>query len=365
MRYKANTAIKILLLYFFMSTTFTAIAQVTGTPYGIAQSNGQQCPAPTGAGQITVSSVDANGRFTAMVTGINGATSYEWSFTSASSFATSGSTNGAIVEFIAPTQPGTHYITITVYGRSSCGSLGTIGNGGVYKADIPITITGGGSGCNLQIPAVGGVFTDCTGVEWRVISEDGSGNKLIITEYVYYNNTLDTPPNGQGSYIQIDGQTFQKYENSTGTTRPRMNEWYSAQTSSTLKSKARIPNLSYEYATNTEAWSADANNSAAYSSAGAAANGVTNGIVFPLSVSEVNAFLKPYGKDVVRGRAKGVVYAEEGRNYWLRSPGNITTPQVAVMSVYNRDKTYSYLITPVTVTTPFVIFFRPAMWIHP
>ncbi|MDR0560618.1 MAG: hypothetical protein LBG92_10650 [Prevotellaceae bacterium] len=256
--------------------------------------------------------------------------------------------------------PGTIIITPSINNAINNGN-GTYSASGGFTVEVK-----GSSGCNLTIPGVGGEFQDCTGVWWRVINEDGNGNKLILTRYVYYNNSQGFAP-VESQTIYHSNTYFEDYKSSTGTTRPRMNEWYKDQTSSVLKAMARIPNLGYESnGLMGGSWSADMNISAAYSSAGSApASGVTNEIVFPLSISEINQYVKKYGIEVVRGRDTNPNFNQAGRQYWLRSPGAASSnPLSVVLSLYTTNtNSYNYKIDHAYTT--FKASFRPAMWIRP
>ncbi|MBS3900722.1 MAG: hypothetical protein KGZ54_01685, partial [Dethiobacter sp.] len=54
----------------------------------------------------------------------------------------------------------------------------------IWALMIIVVVTLGLSGCFGYKEEIT-LFTDSTGVQWRVLAEDGKGNRLIITEHVH------------------------------------------------------------------------------------------------------------------------------------------------------------------------------------
>ena len=223
------------------------------------------------------------------------------------------------------------------------------------------------------IPVGATEFTDKSGVEWVVLKDNrppsgtaaiggtsnGMGTMLIVTKYVHNNATSilwsGNNPNGELTYHDV--YAFVKYENSLGDFKPMMDLWYTNLVSPGLKTIARVPNLTYEVDNNTPDWSQVWDMDSAISTPGVAAGSKMDGIIFPLSISEVNRFIGPgnvmgvpnaYGSGVNDGVYNNL------RCYWLRSPGNST-------------RVFSGVGWSVPVYTvleqPLYYGMRPAMWI--
>lgn len=213
---------------------------------------------------------------------------------------------------------------------------------GTKKGTATVTVLQG-----PVLPAAGGTFTDSTGVAWRVLTTDGNGNKLIVTENVYSVGTSKAWTAYTTTYHTSN--VFVKYESSSGSLRTNMNTWYSNFTSAELKAAALMPTLGYEATNTTASWSSTWDIEAAISKAGDAPTG-KDGIVFPLSASEVNRYLGKTNDSHAATDTLGTA-----RHWYLRSPGTAAGPLSCVVM----NGGISYGLSTVEHG------FRPAMWIKP
>jgi hypothetical protein len=164
---------------------------------------------------------------------------------------------------------------------------------------------------------VGEVFADDNGTLWRVLlPDDGNGNALIITEYIY---------NSSVSYS--DPITWTPYEESNLKNDPilGMDAWYTSEVGNDIKEIS----LEYDYppgaflgggekaGPEVPDWDVDINLEIARTIAGHKST-VGNGEVFPLSVSEVNHYSDTGALNRIAFR-----YDDNYKPniWWLRSPG--------------------------------------------
>jgi hypothetical protein len=189
---------------------------------------------------------------------------------------------------------------------------------------------------------VGGTFEE-NGVTWRVLANDGNGNKLIITEKVYgYGQVYNT----SGSYSAFGSSTL----------KGAMDTWW-ANNGGYLKALAVKPNHTNAENENVapwSGWSEIANVAAAVNAAGTPVSGAddTQGVVFAMSISEINKYQQNF--------ANGSYQAQniQGANciWWLRSPGNFLA--VGVSCVYTGGNVVNNATAGHTH-----LGFRPALWV--
>jgi hypothetical protein len=202
------------------------------------------------------------------------------------------------------------------------------------------------SGCsNVEI------FTDSTGVEWRVLTVDDYGNRLIITERNAYgldpaDGFLRVPYNTEDIYTRL---------NDSDGLRPALNDWFSTVLAPELR-KLALPaeNVNNdvreagEWFGDFEAFSSmrNENEPAGWTFAGSGEATPENSL-FVLSISEVNKY-----------RNLGTLNLNDAF-FWLRSPGFSDKHRVAVMVVSDTER-----LPIVSSTRAFHKFgFRPALWV--
>ncbi|MCL1856815.1 MAG: DUF6273 domain-containing protein, partial [Kiritimatiellaeota bacterium] len=228
----------------------------------------------------------------------------------------------------------------------------------------------------------GSTFVD-NGVTWRVLHDDGNGNKFVCTDRVIADAAVvpvpvpgtlgvwdnwNTPNFGNGVivYKGADDTTFKKYEirhqYNYDYVHDHMDQFYVDAVSPTLKAMACLPNITYERNDHNGAYPGYSNTETdllvaivpgALSTPGALANGTTYGITFPLSVSEVNTYL---GTANTARRALGYNTTSYKR-YWLRSPS-------MGRSFMNLSQTNVLDDGRITASMEGERAIRPAMWIN-
>jgi hypothetical protein len=187
-------------------------------------------------------------------------------------------------------------------------------------------------------------FTDSEGVSWLVLTDDGNGHKLIMTEYVY---GFDTKYDIGGLWKQLD----------TGTTlKTALQNFYSG----TMGSEIGTAAVSYEFpladvrtAYNDGAgWQIDENQPSGRSKVGSDPADKTNGsnVIFVLSISEYNEWLP-----VANRVANDATATDTPRVWWLRSPGT------SVATCTNMST--SGVINGVGAASNLGRGFRPALWV--
>jgi hypothetical protein len=207
-------------------------------------------------------------------------------------------------------------------------------------------------------------FTDSTGVIWRILKDNrpgapnaldgsasaGDGTILLLTENVYGNGV---PGARGGSYIYTTPASDPWDEYANVSIKNIFNDWYAANTSAALKARARIPSLGYEatYSGTGNGFIPTWNVESALSTPGVAAGAATEGVIFPLSVTEVTRYVYDGVNDSSR-----IAYDLSSRPqyWWLRSPGGLT-----VGAAYTRaDGTLggNYIVGD-------MFDIRPALWI--
>ncbi|MCL1881877.1 MAG: hypothetical protein FWF76_06840 [Oscillospiraceae bacterium] len=203
------------------------------------------------------------------------------------------------------------------------------------------------SGCS----DVGTTFTDNTGIEWRILTIDKNGNKLIITESAFgpvqYNSTNVYTRLGDSDVL-----------------RPALNEWFVYELASELKERA-LPAMNLDNdvrlspSSNVDERLRE-NSSEGLTYAGEGEATAENSL-FVLSLSEVNQYNRA-------GEFLGGMMGFFGRNErlgvgWLRSPGvSYKSPNLQTLVGEHHD-TDGPLITP--ATADYYGYFRPALWVSP
>jgi hypothetical protein len=200
----------------------------------------------------------------------------------------------------------------------------------------------------------GQTFTDpASGVLWRLLNTDASGNKLIITDAVYgysqpYNNA----------------NTFTDYATGEPIIKGSMNNWYASNAGklADIDKAWAVANLPIENPGMSSGWSETVFNDIDWvysltNSAGLNDAAGTTGVVFPLSVSDVAEY-GTAGTGVLNNIAYDIDpnYSTSARIWWLRSPGSNAT------IVSNVTTTGSVTYVNATSTSR---GFRPALWIQP
>jgi len=160
----------------------------------------------------------------------------------------------------------------------------------------------------VNIPANGGSFTDNKGVTWIVLTTDGEGNKLLMTDYVYMEAPDGPKYVTSGNYVAYESSNL----------KTAMENWFSTNAGSDIKGIAR------GYTTPLPTGKSQASGTAG------------TGKPFPLSQDEFDSF-------VPAGKKKGVGYPSgySGRDWYLRggsgssvnmvnSQGNVASCTVGV-----------------------------------
>jgi hypothetical protein len=227
------------------------------------------------------------------------------------------------------------------------------------------------------IPAGATSFTDRTGVTWRILKDnrpvagtptsfmtedgsietsDGTGTMLLLTDRVYSHG--DSLVWGGYNAFYNTTNVFTTYDQSNGIYRPAMNLWYTHFVSPELKELARIPTLTYEDdEIMTTGWSGDTMNmDTAISTPGALAGvATTDGVVFPLSISEVTRYLGTvWAQRIANDSAGGGEPGYPGWGWQLRSPGYSAANPAS--GVYTNGSIISYIANGYSSL-------RPGLWI--
>lgn len=174
----------------------------------------------------------------------------------------------------------------------------------------------------IPIRVLGETFTDDAGVEWKILSTDASGNRLVMTTKVYgygtqYNtsntwNTLDTDRNN----LKLALQDF--YEKTAG----------SDTKADAIAYESPLPDVRSTYGN----WSEGENAPEGWSRAGVNVAEIDgSNAVFALSISEANEYLgnAPAGKLANDASDAGIP-----RSWWLRSPGASSAGPASFVNLY-------------------------------
>jgi hypothetical protein len=216
----------------------------------------------------------------------------------------------------------------------------------------------------LDVPAdpvdttpAGGVFTDSSGIVWRVLHIDNAGNRLLITEHVH---GVDTQFHSTAQFVPL---------HRSDRLRPALNDWFNNTLSSELRARALPANNLTEDVRSLPSsevnWYRE-NESAGWTSAGSGTATATNAM-FTLSLSEVNRFFPVEHASPVVVEPSLVAAGTDGSlsAWWLRSPGGPFSQW---------DSNYQAHVTAISVTGTLQsrdvnprpdtnIGFRPALWI--
>jgi hypothetical protein len=274
------------------------------------------------------------GAFTATVTRNDGnpdAAGVTWSLTGAAKAGTAIDPDTGVLT-VAADEPATSVLTVKA----------------VSKTDPSIYSTKAVSvSPSLSIP--NGVYTDSNGILWLVLEDDGNGNKLIMTHYVYLYAANNSPQyNSSGDWV--------KYENATlaGT----IQAWFDNNAGSEIKAAARGFTEAYEFTAPNTDWLKWMNVKYWEASGLSQATGpVGQGKPFPLSISEFNkylidnsTYLQKIGHDA-NNKAMP-------RDWWLRTPTN--AGGVAISR--GMDSIQGGQISQDAVTSR-KVGIRPAVWV--
>jgi len=225
----------------------------------------------------------------------------------------------------------------------------------IWTLMIVVAVTLGLSGCFGYEEEIT-VFTDSTGVQWRVLAEDEKGNQLIITEHVH-------------GLVQYNSSNVYTFLGQSDGLRIALNAWFV----DTLAPELRENALPAENVDNdvrlTIGASANENvaevfygvtaheNEAAGWTVAATGTASPENSLFVLSISEANKYSN-LGTLNVQGKR----FADEGHlvqaAWWLRSPGGSSDSPVALM--WACDSVGAY-VSIASATSKYG--FRPALWI--
>jgi hypothetical protein len=203
----------------------------------------------------------------------------------------------------------------------------------------------------------GGIFTDNSGVVWRVLHIDDTGNRLLITEYVH---GIDTQFHSAPLFVPL---------HRSDRLRPALNHWFNNTLSPELRARA-LPanNLNDDVRShpgNVPNWYRE-NEAAGWTSAGSGTATASNSM-FVLSLSEVNRYFPVDHASPVVAAPSLVAANTEGSlsAWWLRSPGGPFS---------QLDSHYQAHTTAISVTGTLQsrdvnpdpdtnIGFRPVLWV--
>ena len=235
----------------------------------------------------------------------------------------------------------------------------------IWTLMIVVVVTLGLSGCFRYEEEIT-VFTDSTGVQWRVLAEDGNGNQLIITEYVHG----FVQDNSSYGLVQYNSSNVYTFLGQSDGLRIALNTWFVDTLAPELRENALPAGNVDNDVRLTIGASANENvaevffvvtvheNEAAGWTVAATGTASPENSLFVLSISEVNKYSN-LGTLNVQGMVRVV---PEGHfvpaAWWLRSPGISSEGPVALMSAGDTD---GARITAVPASEKYG--FRPALWI--
>jgi len=189
----------------------------------------------------------------------------------------------------------------------------------------------------------GEIFTDSTGVAWRVLRRDAGGDTLITTEHVY------------GARIAYHSVNQYVHLHNSNVLRPALNTWYNNTLAPELKAMARpADNLQNDVRSAPGGNWQNENGEAGWTRAGTGAATAANAM-FVLSTSEVNRYHSAGTLNVVADGADGTKYAD----WWTRSPGATTAAPNTFVNSGGGPTAVSAL-----GSSSFFIGFRPTIWVN-
>jgi hypothetical protein len=216
------------------------------------------------------------------------------------------------------------------------------------------------------------MFTDSTGVQWRVLAEDSAGNKLIITEHVHglVRRITDVSDNLQGVAQYNSTNSYTRLSESKEL-RPALNKWFADTLAPELKEVA-LPVESVDNDVRLEPGGfvdiheayrlmAGENEPAGLTSAGVG-DATPGNSLFVLSISEVNEYVR-LGTLNIQGMA--LVYWSDlddhyvRASWWLRSPGYSTAYPVAIVGAGDTSGARLSIASATEIHG-----FRPALWVR-
>jgi len=196
------------------------------------------------------------------------------------------------------------------------------------------------------------VFTDSTGVQWRVLAEDGKGNQLIITEHVH-------------GLVQYNSSNLYTFLGQSDGLRIALNAWFIDTLAPELRENAlpagNVDNdVRLTSGGGTEVFhgvTAHENEAAGWTVAATGTASPENSL-FVLSISEANKYSN-LGTLNVQGMVRVI---PEGHfvpaAWWLRSPGGSSDSPVTLM--WACDSVGAF-VSVASATSKYG--FRPALWI--
>jgi hypothetical protein len=211
-----------------------------------------------------------------------------------------------------------------------------------------------------RYPESAGRFTDSTGIEWRVLTEDADGNKLIITEHahgvdgrygetVVYNSTNDYTRLGESDVL-----------------RPALNRWFTNTLAPELKNNA-LPAENVDNDVRFEPSGIEWQSENSLEGLTRAGDGIAmpENALFVLSISEVNQYFTNFPSNitlkitnrVLRRPSRDLRGTDVARSWWLRSPSGNPAYPIAYVSVDTEA-----FVHHLSADKP--IWFRPALWIR-
>jgi hypothetical protein len=210
---------------------------------------------------------------------------------------------------------------------------------------------------SVDTTPAGGVFTDNSGIVWRVLHIDNAGNRLLITEHVH---GIDTQFHSTALFVPL---------HRSDRLRPALNDWFNNTLSSELRVRA-LPasNLLSDVRSqpgNDPNWYRE-NESAGWTSAGSGTATAANAM-FVLTLSEVNRYFPVEHTSPIVAESSLVAANTEGSlsAWWLRSPGGPFSQwdsnyQAHATAISITGTLQSRDVNPSPDTN---IGFRPALWV--
>ncbi|HSV86682.1 MAG TPA: DUF6273 domain-containing protein [Levilinea sp.] len=203
-------------------------------------------------------------------------------------------------------------------------------------------------------------FTDSTGVEWRVLTEDADGNKLIITEHAHGVTGRD------GETVAYNSTNNYTRLGESDMLRPALNIWFTNILAPELKEIA-LPAENVDNDVRFEPGGTEWQSENSLEGLTRAGDGIAlpENALFVLSISEVNQYFTNSTNNitlkitnrVLRRPNRELRGTDVARSWWLRSPSGNPAYPIAYVSV----DTEAFIFN-LSADEP--IWFRPALWIR-
>ena len=198
------------------------------------------------------------------------------------------------------------------------------------------------------------IFTDSTGIEWRVLTEDENGNRLIITEAVHGIEPIFFNIDEYWHYphllVQYNSTNIYTPLSDSDGLKPVLNMWFDDILAPELRAAA-LPVENVDNDVRNSVFETEdleiflENEPEGWSRAGIGIATSENSL-FILSISEVNKY-------------ESLGTLNTAGFYWLRSPGGSLEYPIAFMGVNDSTGAYRFSNTRATERRAF----RPALWI--